>query len=499
MAYISFSMIFSSAGYTPNNKPETKTMAVPTYITICPRKDGTTAKTKRLNPRRTTSKSTLLPLKRKLKASSSNFSSILPKFHVGGSSYHRRPSSIYSDNSFNSNLQPVTRSTLVTLPNEIISNILYYLDYITIQKLSRTCSIMYPICHDDRLWRRFLYADFHSVPPLIQENALTLERKKGITRLASSFNLKLYRNHLKLDQRWLTGKVNTRFLQGHQDSIYCLAWISKDLLISGSRDKTLKIWHIPTSKCIRTIEDEHDGSILCMRVDKENQLLMTGSSDATCTIWSLPQVKPILKLRGHGHNVLDVCLVNNNRIVTSSRDHTLRVWDKNTGAELRQMLGHTASVNAIEPVGGNRVVSASGDSTLKLWDVETGECIRTMKGHKLGLACIKYCDGRLYSGGLEGRIKVWDVETGECLDTLLGHAGMIRSIDCLNGKIVSGSYDRSLRVWDIKTGACVLSFQSGHSNWIFNVLMSGTRIVSSGQEKRIMILDFSNGLSPLCN
>lgn len=336
---------------------------------------------------------------------------------------------------------------------------------------------MYPICHDDRLWRRFLYADFHSVPPLIKENALTLERKKGITRLASSFNLKLYRNHLKLDQRWLTGKVNTRFLQGHQDSIYCLAWISKDLLISGSRDKTLKIWHIPTSKCIRTIEDEHDGSILCMRVDKENQILMTGSSDATCTIWSLPQVEPILKLRGHGHNVLDVCLVNNNRIVTSSRDHTLRVWDKDTGAELRQMLGHTASVNAIEPVGGTRVVSASGDSTLKLWDIETGECIRTMEGHKLGLACIKYCDGRLYSGGLEGRIKVWDVETGECLDTLLGHAGMIRSIDCLNGKIVSGSYDRSLRVWDIKTGACVLSFQSGHSNWIFNVLMSGTRIV----------------------
>jgi F-box and WD-40 domain protein 1/11 len=72
---------------------------------------------------------------------------------------------------------------------------------------------------------------------------------------------------------------------------------------------------------------------------------------------------------------------------------------------------------------------------------------------------------------------VWDVESGECVNTLLGHVGMIRSLDCIQGRIVTGSYDRTLKVWDTKTGACILSFQSGHSNWIFNVLSSGTRIV----------------------
>ncbi len=363
------------------------------------------------------------------------------------------------------------------LPNEVLSSVLFYLDYNSVHKLSRTCSRLYSICHDDNLWRKLLYADFQSVPPKVQETALVLS-KKGITRPApSSLSLKLYQNHLKLDQRWLRGKVDTRFLQGHEDSVYCLAWIDKNLLVSGSRDKTLKVWHIPSGTCVRTIEDEHDGSILCMRVDKKNNILMTGSSDATCTISSLPELKPILKLRGHGHSVLDVCLVNDDCIVTSSRDHTLRVWDRHTGEELRQMLGHSASVNAIEPVGGNRVVSASGDSLLKLWNIETGECIRVMEGHRLGLACVKYDGKRLYSGGLDGKIKVWDLDTGKCVNTLLGHAGMIRSIDCMNGKIVSGSYDRTLKVWDTNTDACILSFQSGHSNWIFNVLLSGTRIV----------------------
>jgi WD40 repeat protein len=370
-------------------------------------------------------------------------------------------------------------TALITLPNEILTSILYFLNYDTLHRLSRTCSKMYTVCHDDSLWRRLLYADFESVPPLVEETALvSLRKSKGVTRPApSSLNLKLYQNHLKLGQRWMTGKVNTRFLQGHDDNVYCLAWISKDLLVSGSRDRTIRVWHAPTGKCVRTIKDEHEGSILCMRVDQTNNILVTGSSDATCTIWSLPQLKPIAKLRGHGHSVLDVCFVNSNRIVTSSRDHTLRIWDRDSGLELRQMMAHTASVNAIEPVGGNRVVSASGDSTLKLWDIETGKCIRTFEGHRLGLACVRYDGKRLYSGGLEGKIKVWDIETGECIKTLIGHAGMIRSIDCLNGKIVSGSYDRTIKVWDTKTGACTLSFQSGRSNWIFNVLISSTRIV----------------------
>jgi F-box and WD-40 domain protein 1/11 len=110
MTYLSLSLLFSSAGHV-NSKQQNENH-IPTYISISPRKDGTTAKVKCLNPQRSTSNSTLLPLKRKLKVSSSNISAILPKFRVQGSSHHRRPSSLYSTNSSNSNLQnDITRSS----------------------------------------------------------------------------------------------------------------------------------------------------------------------------------------------------------------------------------------------------------------------------------------------------------------------------------------------------------------------------------------------------
>ncbi|KAG1471131.1 hypothetical protein G6F56_002298 [Rhizopus delemar] len=434
-------------------KPSKNDKFSTTYITISPKKDGLTAKTKCINPQTPS----FLPLKRKLKVSS-NFTSIFPKLRMLNSPLRDRSNTLWID------------VPLLTLPNELISYIVFFLDYSAIQRLSQTCRRIRSICHDDAdLWRRLLQTDFRTAHPFPRHH---------------------YRNRLTLERRWQTGKVTTRFLQGHEDSVYCSAWIGKHLLVTGSRDQAIKIWDVRTGECQQTIK-QHDGSVLCMRVF--DRWLMTGSSDATCILWSLPTIEPRLRLRGHGHSILDVCWVSG-KIVTSSKDHTLRVWDGQTGDELRQLLGHTASVNALDTVHHNQVVSASGDTTVKWWDVESGNCLKTFVGHELGLACVRFDGTFLYSGGLDGKIIVWDIETGSRLHSLTGHGKMIRSIDCLEGKLVSGSYDRTLKVWDPKTGDCILSFQSAQSSSIYNVLLSNTHIVSSGQDKQIMVLDFVTGL-----
>ncbi|KAI8967521.1 WD40-repeat-containing domain protein [Mycotypha africana] len=580
----SLSFIFSTSLLSAK-KEEKPSIHIPLYITIYPRKDGKTAKTKCLNPQYNTSKIT--PLKRKLKASSSNLSSrLLPKFSSRRSSFQsRRPSSLYSFHSSNSGLEIVSSSdnlatsTLVNMPTEIISKVLYFLDCTSIHKLSRTCTKMYSICNDDDLWRKLLYADFQFiVPPSPQttdvtvtqtlkkddstfdvEGALVLATRNTHTQMSKliplqqyntrfqeqqqqqqllkkqkqqqwkfliqpSVNRQLYKNHCLLGRRWVRGQVNaTRYLSGHADNIYCLAWLSKNIVISGGRGRTLKIWNVKTNQFIRSIEtdsptietnrenedanEELSRSFLCMRVNKDRSVLATGTKDATCILWSLPSLTVKCILRGHGHSILSVCFVQTEidqegqqceYVITGSKDHTARVWDKNTGREVRQLIGHHGPVNSVEYAGDNRVVTASSDATLKIWNVLTGECIKTIETRqRCGVSCIQNIGPHLYTGSVEGKIKIWDIETGECIKTMIGHIGIVRSIDYSNGKIVTGGYDRTLKVWDPKSGACILSFQSGHSGLIFSVLVSGTQIVSSGEDGRIMVIDFGSDLNPL--
>ncbi|KAI8344553.1 WD40-repeat-containing domain protein [Chlamydoabsidia padenii] len=320
-------------------------------------------------------------------------------------------------------------------------------------------------------------------------------------KLLSSHYYDSYREKYLLGKRWQTGNAQSHYLIGHEDSVYCLVWVNKNQVLSGSRDRSVKMWDVDRHECLIT-RQQHQGSVLCLAVALDQSFFVSGSSDATLICWSLPDMTPRQRLEGHSNGVLDVCLVNKDTtggwIVSSSRDTTVRVWDMETGRPVHRLAGHHGPVNALEHIKDtSQVISASGDATLKLWDVNTAQCLRTFVGHQRGLACVRYDPflGCIISGGQDGKIKVWDLKSTDCLQTMTGHADLIRTVDAF--QVVSGSYDRTLRVWDAATGTCMLSFHSGHTSWIFNVLINSTKIISAGQDKKIMILDFGYNLKTL--
>lgn len=366
---------------------------------------------------------------------------------------------------------------LQELPHELIIKILFYLDYKSLLALSRTSQQLYRLSHSDHnmLWQSIFQTDFNLTQPQMTPY------------------YQLYKNHFELQRRWRQGQVKTRYLTGHEDSIYCLVWLGSHHIISGSRDRSIKCWNLDSANPLQLTKTHHEGSVLCLRLSADQAFLVSGSSDSTCLVWSLPHLEPERRLRGHTGGVLDICLVKH-YIVSSSRDSTIRVWEKNTGEELRRLVGHAGPVNALASQDMH-VVSASGDTTVKLWDIETGQCLRTFQGHTRGLACVKLEGNFVYSGGQDNKLKMWDVRTGQCLSSLTGHTDLIRTIDTCEGKVVTGSYDRTIKVWDSKQNKCVLSFQSGHSSWIFNCLLNRTKIISAGQDKKIMVLDFGQGLT----
>lgn len=249
----------------------------------------------------------------------------------------------------------------------------------------------------------------------------------------------------------------------------------------------------------------HKASILCLQYD--DRILVTGSSDATCIVYDLtpkdkdspssePSYRPLRRLRHHSAAVLDL-VFDDAHIVTCSKDISICVWDRATGALLRQLRGHSGPVNAVQ-MRGNTIVSCSGDFRVKLWNVDTGKNIREFLGHSKGLACSQFSeDGRyIASAGNDKVIRIWDANTGECVREMKAHENLVRSlhVDSVSGRLISASYDSDIKVWDMETGQPLLDFPKWHSSWVLSAKSDYRRIVSSGQDPKILVLDFGAGV-----
>ena len=100
---------------------------------------------------------------------------------------------------------------------------------------------------------------------------------------------------------------------------------------------------------------------------------LSGSDDRTLRLWDLETGAELRRFEGHEDWVTSVTvLADGRRALSGSEDKTLRLWDLETGAELRRFEGHERGHQ--RDGAGRRAARALGirDQTLRLWDLETG-------------------------------------------------------------------------------------------------------------------------------
>ncbi|KAF8511294.1 WD40-repeat-containing domain protein [Gautieria morchelliformis] len=280
-------------------------------------------------------------------------------------------------------------------------------------------------------------------------------------------------------------------LAGHMDSVYCLEFDAYKI-VTGSRDKTIKVWSLRTGKLKSTLRG-HEGSVLCLKFDASG-FMVSGSSDRRILVWDLARGEVRKVLTGHQGGVLDL-RVDKQWIVSCAKDAVIRVWDRNTLKPHCSLHGHDGPVNAVGLQDG-KIVSASGDGRMMLWDIATARRIRTFNGQDPGLACIEYKDDYICSGSTDWNIKVWSASTGQHLTTLTGHTALVRalSFNPRTGRLISGSYDKTVKMWDIRTGSMIREFRNAHESHIFDVKFDASHIVSTSHDQKIVVLDWSYGL-----
>ncbi|KAI1262396.1 WD40 repeat-like protein [Xylariaceae sp. FL1019] len=284
----------------------------------------------------------------------------------------------------------------------------------------------------------------------------------------------LYSMRRRLEGNWERGRfINFQLPhpghpeEGHRECIYSLQYNSEHL-VSGSRDKTLRIWNLRTRRLARPPLAGHNGSVLCLQFDSDpdEDLIVSGSSDSDVILWKFSTGEILQRLvKAHRESVLNVKF-DKRILVTCSKDRSIKIFNRRelrpgdlgysehravkpvpvilrsygyddspldqlaftpAYSQIACLEGHGAAVNAVQ-ICDRQIVSASGDRTIKLWDWPSQITKRVFLGHSKGIACVQYDGRRIVSGSSDNEVKVFDSESGVEVASLRAHSNLVRTV-----------------------------------------------------------------------
>jgi len=140
-------------------------------------------------------------------------------------------------------------------------------------------------------------------------------------------------------------------------------------MISGSNDKTIRIWDAETGTAVGNPLEGHTSMVASVAYSPSGRHIVSGSYDKTIRIWDAETGAAVGNpLEGHTSTVASVAYSPSGRhIVSGSWDKTIRIWDaETTAAAGRHLEGDTTSVlhAAAYSPNGQHIISGSSGNTI---------------------------------------------------------------------------------------------------------------------------------------
>ena len=299
--------------------------------------------------------------------------------------------------------------------------------------------------------------------------------------------------------------------RGHEDVVLCVA-ITPDgqYAISGGRDKTLRLWDVAGGKLLRSFRGHADW-VTVVKITPDGRRAVSGSRDKTLRQWEIPTGKCFWTSEKSNNAINDIAITPDGRFALSAHDEeNLYLWDLSTGKRTErkyygtslETLGLFSSVVSALAISsdGAFAVAGSKSAALQIWDIATGQEIRTLKGgHDEGITAVAVTpDNRhIVSASADATLGLWELspQKGEHVWSFEGHreavTGMAMSGD--GQTVISCSRDATLRLWNAKTREMTWTFWSdqGHTGAVTSVAvgLNGRFIVSASQDMSLRLWD----------
>ncbi|KAF2089508.1 WD40 repeat-like protein [Saccharata proteae CBS 121410] len=289
----------------------------------------------------------------------------------------------------------------------------------------------------------------------------------------------LYKQKRRLEDNWTNGRWTNFQLphpahpyEAHSECVYTIQHTAKHV-VSGSRDKTIRIWDLESQRLVIAPLTGHSASVLCLQFDEspEEDIVASGGSDCHVIIWRFSTGQMLRKLeRAHSESVLNL-IFDRRYLITSSKDKSIKIWNRRqllpTDEDYPKMGGTTAKFPSYI-IDIQRELESQSLNTSNLKPLKEFSVLMTLEGHSAAVNAIQLYDDQIVSASGDRSVKVWDIHTGQCLKTFTGHTKGIATVQFDGRRIVTGSSDETVRIFDHATGAEVACLR-GHANLVRTV------------------------------
>jgi U3 small nucleolar RNA-associated protein 13 len=163
-------------------------------------------------------------------------------------------------------------------------------------------------------------------------------------------------------RRYELDNFDCRMLSGHTDVVMAVdVNRTGDVAASCSKDHTARVWRVDTLKSVALCEG-HTEAVGALALAKlSNDFLITGSKDKTIKLWDLASVdtassstelQPVrarFTQRAHDRDINSIAVAPNDKFfATASQDKTIKLWNTADMTLLATLQGHRRGVWCVE-------------------------------------------------------------------------------------------------------------------------------------------------------
>jgi WD40 repeat protein len=272
------------------------------------------------------------------------------------------------------------------------------------------------------------------------------------------------------------------------------------LAVSGSRDRTIKLWDLASGQMLGTLEGHagekpHEGWIEAVALESDGNHLVSIARDKTIRTWDIEDRREVYVTSGDWEDGASLALSENGQVAISGPKYggkPLAVWRPGRRRKLRVIreIIDGSAATAVSPDGQLAVV-ACYNGKIHVVDLQTFSVRRTMdspnsseeKSEYITSVTIAHSNDIAVMGCRRGPVEVWDLKEGILLNSLALHNELVADVSLsADGSLAcSTSWDYTLRLWSVPDGEVLVTFY-GDEFWSSCALVGDGRKVIAGDE-----------------